>query len=198
MNYKIYKDADKALDMIIDKTGDLGCGNSLSEKLQRLLDLPCECCNDGKVVSEQQQKIDRLSVLLGNALKALEEQSDESIMGTDFEDEIGITQEEYDEIVESDGTFSRYDTDKYEYTVVIESHINHKLCCDTYYPKTQNWDDILACYHCEKEQLIEDVHEKTPYDQEEWMLDGYRPITRIECENGDWYDIFVAESEKQY
>ena len=50
----------------------------------------------------------------------------------------------------------------------------------------------------EKEQLIEDVHEKTPYDQEEWMLDGYRPITRIECENGDWYDIFVAESEKQY
>ena len=135
---------------------------------------------------------------LGNALKALEEQSDESIMGTDFEDEIGITQEEYDEIVESDGNFSRYDTDKYEYTVVIESHINHKLCCDTYYPKTQNWDDILACYHCEKEQLIEDVHEKTPYDQEEWMLDGYRPITRIECENGDWYDIFVAESEKQY
>ena len=76
MNYKIYKDADKALDMIIDKTGDLGCGNSLSEKLQRLLDLPCECCNDGKVVSEQQQKIDRLSVLLGNALKALEEQSE--------------------------------------------------------------------------------------------------------------------------
>ena len=102
MDYKNFKDADKALDMIIDSTGDLGGGNSLSEKLQRLLDLPCEYCKDGEVVYAQQEKIDRLSVLLYNAFKALEEQSGESVMGTDLEDEIGITQDEYDEIIGSE------------------------------------------------------------------------------------------------
>lgn len=86
--------------MIIDKTGGMPGHISLAERLQRLLDMPCEICRDGEVIREQQDKINRLSLLLRNALESSENQMGQSIMGTDLEDEIGITQEEYDEIME--------------------------------------------------------------------------------------------------
>lgn len=93
MDNIIWKDAEKALKMIVDKTGDLGGGCSYAEKLQRLLDLPCEICDDGAV-------IDRLQVLLRKAIKALEDLSEtDCIMDTNLADELGITQEEYDELM---------------------------------------------------------------------------------------------------
>lgn len=94
-----FEDEKQALQMIIDRTGDLGGGYSLVEKLQRLLDLPCEICRDGEVIAEQQQKIDRLYNLLRKTLTVLEELSEESIMGTDLEENIGITYEEYNVIM---------------------------------------------------------------------------------------------------
>lgn len=42
----------------------------------------------------------RLRTLLRNALTVIEQHCFESVMGTDIEDEIGITWEEYDEIME--------------------------------------------------------------------------------------------------
>lgn len=95
-----FKDKEQALQMIIDRTGDLGGGDSLAEKLQRLLDLPCEICNDGEIVAEQRQKIERLETLLRNAVLEFEGQiCGQSIIGTDLEGAIGITQEEYDELM---------------------------------------------------------------------------------------------------
>ena len=122
--YNGFINADKALQMIIDLTGDLGGGSSLSEKLQRLLDLPCEYCNDGEIIKAQQSKIDRFAVLLSNCLTIFEEQSGESVIGTDLENEIGITREEYNEIMgigDSDPDLNvKYDNRKYIYAVVIE------------------------------------------------------------------------------
>lgn len=42
---------------------------------------------------------ERLKILLQNALESLEETSGCLIMGTDLEYDLGITQEEYDEIM---------------------------------------------------------------------------------------------------
>lgn len=42
---------------------------------------------------------DRLKVLLYNALTFLEEEYSTGIMESDLEDELGITQEEYDEVM---------------------------------------------------------------------------------------------------
>ncbi len=46
---------------IVNRTDDLVTSGSdtLIERLYRLLDLPCEACNDGEVVREQQNKINR-------------------------------------------------------------------------------------------------------------------------------------------
>lgn len=81
------------IEMLRDKT-DGTCGGqiSLSERLQRLLDEPCEICDDGR-------KVERLITIAHNAMAMLEDITNESIMGTDMEDEIGITQEEYDDIM---------------------------------------------------------------------------------------------------
>lgn len=93
MNNTQWKDADRALKMIEDRTGGLVGGLSYAERLQRLLDLPCEICDDGK-------KIERLSQLLRGAIEALEDMAGgECLMHTDLADEIGITQEEYDMIM---------------------------------------------------------------------------------------------------
>lgn len=95
-----FKDKELALQMIIDRTGDLGGGDSLAEKLQRLLDLPCVFCNDGEIIAEQRQKIERLETLLRNAILEFEEQiCGQSIIGTDLESAIAITREEYDELI---------------------------------------------------------------------------------------------------
>lgn len=95
-----FKDRELALQMIIDRTGDLGGGDSLAEKFQRLLDLPCVFCNDGEIIAEQRQKIERLETLLRNAILEFEEQiCGQSIIGTDLESAIGITREEYDELI---------------------------------------------------------------------------------------------------
>lgn len=52
----------------------------------------CEICDDGR-------KVERLITIAHNAMAMLEDITNESIMGTDMEDEIGITQEEYDDIM---------------------------------------------------------------------------------------------------
>ncbi len=79
--------------MLRDKTdGTCGAHISLSERLQRLLDEPCEICDDGR-------KVERITTIAHNAMAMLEDITNESIMGTDMEDEIGITQEEYDDIM---------------------------------------------------------------------------------------------------
>lgn len=88
-----WKDADLALKMIADRTGDLGGGYSYAERLQRLLDLPCEICDGGNGVI-------RLKRLLQRAIEALEDTTGGvGLMETDLADKIGITQEEYDEIM---------------------------------------------------------------------------------------------------
>lgn len=88
-----WKDAGLALKMIADKTGDLGGGCSYAERLQRLLDLPCEICDGGNGVF-------RLKKLLQRAIEALEDVSGGiCLMETDLADQIGITQEEYDDIM---------------------------------------------------------------------------------------------------
>lgn len=98
-----FKDKELALQMIIDRTGDLGGGDSLAEKFQRLLDLPCVFCNDGEIIAEQRQKIERLETLLRNAILEFEEQiCGQSIIGTDLEGAIGITREEYDELMDNE------------------------------------------------------------------------------------------------
>lgn len=100
MNYT-EKDKNDVIKMLVDMTNDIAppSGNdTLVERLYRLIDLPCEMCNDGEVVREQQKKIDRLTVLLGNAIVLIEDAHNEKVMGTDLEDELGITQEEYSEI----------------------------------------------------------------------------------------------------
>lgn len=88
-----WRDADRALKMIRDRTGDIGGGLSYSERLQRLLDLPCEICDGGNGVI-------RLKRLLQRAIEALEDTAGGTcLMETDLADQIGITQEEYDEIM---------------------------------------------------------------------------------------------------
>lgn len=201
MDYKNFTDADKALNMIIDKTGDLGGGNSLSEKSQRLLDLPCECCNDGEIINAQQVKIDRLGVLLANVLKALEEQSGESVMGTDLEDKIGITQEEYDEITGNEHRDTdinrKYDSVRFRYSVVIECVKSGKEYYDEYEPDSLRWEDIIAKYNLEREKLIKEIKDDFPGgEQLEWLMNDYQPITMFKCKNGNWYEIYVRASEK--
>lgn len=91
----VYTDAELAalVKMLRNKTdGTCGAHISLSERLQRLLDEPCEICGDGKIV-------ERLKTIAHNAMVMLENITNEPIMGTDMENEIGITQEEYDEIM---------------------------------------------------------------------------------------------------
>lgn len=44
-------------------------------------------------------RLERVETLLYNSLVMLEEEYGESVMGSDLEDEIGITQEEYDSIM---------------------------------------------------------------------------------------------------
>lgn len=85
-------DKEKVAQMILDRTGDLGGGGSLVERLQRLLDLPCEICDDGRVV-------ERLKVLARNLIRCIEDMTNESIIGTDIELEVGITEEEYDDLM---------------------------------------------------------------------------------------------------
>lgn len=70
---------------------------SLIEKLQRLLDEPCEWCNDGADIKEKDEIINRLAILLFNTVTVLEEKccKDESLLGTELQDEIGITDAEY-------------------------------------------------------------------------------------------------------
>ncbi len=199
--YNGFINADKALQMIIDLTGDLGGGSSLSEKLQRLLDLPCEYCNDGEIIKAQQSKIDRFAVLLSNCLTIFEEQSGESVIGTDLENEIGITREEYNEIMgigDSDPDLNvKYDNRKYIYAVVIECVKGGKEYYNEYEPASQSWEDIVAKYDSEKEKLIKEIYKVYGYNEtQEWMLNGYQPITQYKCDNGDWYEIYVLASEK--
>lgn len=197
--FKSYTDAEKALQIIIDKTGDLGAGNSLSEKLQRLLDLPCEYCNDGEVIQEQQNRIDRLTILLCNALKVLEEQSGESVMDTDLEYEIGITREEYEAIMAEGDTDlnTKYDSRKFIYAIGVECQKNGEEFYDEYEPKSQSWEDIIAKYESEKNKLLEEIQAALGDGEPlEWLINDYQPITRFECDNGDWYEIYVLASEK--
>lgn len=198
--FKGYTNAEKALQMIIDLTGDLGGGNSLSEKLQRLLDLPCELCKDGEVVKEQQRKIDRLSVLLYNSLTVLENQTGLSISETDLEDEIGITREEYDNIIATVNDCelnTKFDNRRFIYVVVVECGKDSEHFHNEYNVESQSWEDIIAKYNTEKEKLIEEIHETLDDDATcEWTLNGYQPITRFECVNGDWYEIYVLACEK--
>lgn len=78
--------------MIEDKTaGIVPAHVRLPERLQRLLDLPCEICDDGR-------KLERWKTLTRNLIRQAEYWMCQSIMGTDLEEEIGITQEEYDEL----------------------------------------------------------------------------------------------------
>lgn len=202
MNNKFrgYTNAEKALQMIIDLTGDLGGGNSLSEKLQRLLDLPCECCNDGETIKTLQNKLDRLSVLLYNSLAALEEQTTESIIGTDLEDKIGITSDEYDEIMgrnDVGGLNTKYDIKHFRYDIVIECLKSGVEYFDESEPTSQQWKDIVAKYNSEKQKLIDEIQENLDVDATcEWTLNGYQPIIRFKCNNGDWYEIYVRASKK--
>ncbi|MCI9290250.1 MAG: hypothetical protein HFE32_00425 [Clostridia bacterium] len=200
-NFKGYTDVNKALQMIIDLTGDLGGGNSLPEKLQRLLDLPCEYCNDGELIKTQQVKIDRLTVLLSNSLKIYEEQSGESVMKTDLEEEIGITREEYDEVmgINHDNTDLnvKYDSDKFIYAVAVECVKGGKEFYDEYEPESQRWEDIVAKYESEKKVLIKEIYEEYGTDEsQEWMINGYQPITQFKFDNGDWCEIYIMASEK--
>ncbi len=97
-----YSENDKnlLLKMVVEKTDGFPGHLSLVERLQRLLDLPCEICNDGEVVERKSNKIERLESMLRNAIKFIENDCGTSIIGTDAEDEIGITQEEYDDLME--------------------------------------------------------------------------------------------------
>lgn len=198
--FKGYTNAEKALQMIIDLTGDLGGGNSLSEKLQRLLDLPCEICKDGEVIKDMQSKIDRLSTLLHNTFVLFEEQTSESIIGTDLEDEIGITGEEYNEIMGIDDDSSlntKYDSDRFKYDIVVECLKSGVKYFDEYEPSSQRWEDIIAKYDSEKIKLIEEIRDDFGNNEpEEWTLNDYQPITNFKCDNGDWYEIYVRASEK--
>lgn len=198
--YKGYTNAEKALQMIIDLTGDLGGGNSLSEKLQRLLDLPCELCNDGEIIKEQQSKIVRLSRLLYNSIVLLENQTGESIIDTDLEDEIGITREEYDEVKatpKDNALNTKYDRHRFIYKVAINCQEGGKEFYEEHSPDSQSWEDIIAKYNSEKENLVEEIKDKIDDDEtSEWTLNGYQPITRFECTNGDWYEIYVCACEK--
>lgn len=54
-----------------------------------------------KIKMQQKMPLERVSVLLYNALCLLEDDYG-AIMGTDIEEELGITQEEYDWIMKSD------------------------------------------------------------------------------------------------
>ena len=200
--FKGYTNAEKALQMIIDLTGDLGGGNSLSEKLQRLLDLPCEFCNDGEVIRVQQTKIDRLSILLGNCLMVLEGQTGEGILDTDLEDEIGITREEYNEVMcidEKNNTElnTEYDPSRFIYAVAIECVKGGEEYYEEYEPESQKWEDIILKFESEKNKLIDEISEDFGDNEpQEWMLNGYQPITQYKCDNGDWYEIYVLSSEK--
>lgn len=69
---------------------------SLPERLQRLFD------EDADTIMQQEEKIKRLSELLSKAIAHIEDNTlviCGNIMETDIADEIGITQEEYDEIM---------------------------------------------------------------------------------------------------
>ena len=80
---KSFKDQDKAIQMIVDRTnGICHSPDSLVERLQQLLDLPCAICKDGVVLEEQEQKLKRGAVLLYNAIVYMEEMIGGSIENT--------------------------------------------------------------------------------------------------------------------
>lgn len=55
-----------------------------------------------KIEMHQKMPLERVSTLLYNAICILEEQYGCTVMGSDLEDELGITQEEYDWITRAD------------------------------------------------------------------------------------------------
>lgn len=55
-----------------------------------------------KIQMSQKMPLERVSTLLCNAICILEEQCGCSVIGSDLEDELGITQEEYDWITRAD------------------------------------------------------------------------------------------------
>jgi len=55
-----------------------------------------------KIKMHQKMPLERVSTLLYNAICMIEEQYGHAVMGSDLEDELGITQEEYDWITRAD------------------------------------------------------------------------------------------------
>lgn len=55
-----------------------------------------------KIQMNQKMPLERVSILLYNAICMIEEQYGCSVIGSDLEDELGITQEEYDWITRAD------------------------------------------------------------------------------------------------
>lgn len=55
-----------------------------------------------KIKMQQKMPLERISTLLYNAICILEEQYGCAVMGSDLEEELGITQEEYDWITRAD------------------------------------------------------------------------------------------------
>lgn len=58
-----------------------------------------------KIKMRQKMPLERVSTLLYNAICLLEEQYDCNVIGSDLEEELGITQEEYEWITRADKNF---------------------------------------------------------------------------------------------
>lgn len=76
------------------------------------------------------------------------------------------------------------------YSIVIESYIDGEEDEDEFEPKSQSWNDIMACFAdvCDR---IEDENPSFEY-QEGWDINDFQPACMYEDDDGNTIEVYVS------